>query len=121
MAIYLALSGNIRFLARTMSEYRFRSNKHATRYNIFSKEATQKEAEEFVKMLEVIRDYTDNDEYKILIEEKIRASINGLEALRNQSDEQYYKELRKNERIFDIKLFIRAHFKGLYRSIVNRK
>lgn len=121
MALYLSLNGKIRFLAKTMSVYRFRSSQYATRANIFSKRAMINETEGIIEVFKKIKGYIKDDRKKELVENKISALSLGLESLKNMTDEQYNKGMRKQERMLDMKLYVRSHFKRLYKIIINRK
>ena len=121
MAIYLSLNGKIRFLARTMSTYRFRSSKYATRANVFSREAMIKDTKGSIESLRAIREYISDAQRRKLVDNKISASSTGLDSLLKMTDEEYNNDLKKQERLLDIKLFIRAHFRWLYKKIVSRK
>lgn len=121
MAIYLSLNGKIRFLARIMSMYRFRSSKYATRNNVFSRRAMLRENEGTIEGLKKIKDYIRDDDKKNLVEKKIQEALAGLEVLKNTTDEQYNKAIIKHEKLFDLKLFIRSHFRGIYTLIVSSR
>lgn len=121
MAIYLSLNGRIVFLNRTMSVYRFRSGKHATRANVFSRKAMIADTKGSIEGLKKIRDYIDDDNRRQMVEDRIKASYERLEALLNMSDEEYGNRLIKQEHMLDIKLFIRSHFRTLYKMLVCRR
>lgn len=121
MALYIALTGKIRFLSRNMSVYRFRSGKYATRANVFSRVAMINDTKGYIENLEKIRDYIIDANKKSLVEDRIEASYKGLDSLLNITDEEYEKRLLKQERMLDIKLFVRSHFRALYKIIVCRR
>jgi len=121
MALYLSLSGKIRFLASVMSEYRFRSGKYATRANVFSKEKMIRELVCSIDELREIKDYVKDDDQKELIEKKINSVLAGVESLGKMTDEQYNKGLKKQEYLLDIKLFVRSHIRWFYKMIISRR
>ena len=121
MAMYLSLNGKIRFLARNMSVYRFRSGKHATRANVFSHKAILAELEGTIAVLGKIRDYIKDENRKVLVDRKISTMLAGIESLRSMTDEEYNKSVKKQEILFDLKLFVRAYFRRIYQRIVYRR
>ena len=121
MAIYLALNGKIRFLNRNMSVYRFRSGKYATRANVFSRKAMIADTKGAIENMEKIRDYINDANRKKIVKDRIEASYEALDSLSNISDEEYEKRLLKQERMLDIKLFVRSHFRVLYKLIICRR
>lgn len=121
MAIYLALNGKIRFLNRNMSVYRFRSGKYATRANVFSRKAMIADTKGSIENMEKIRDFINDANRKKIVKDRIEASYEALDSLSNISDEEYEKRLLKQERMLDIKLFVRSHFRVLYKLIICRR
>ncbi len=120
MAIYLALVGKIRFIAKTMSVYRFRSSEFATRANTRSRQKLLEEYKQTVENLNQVHDYVDSEKKK-LVQVRIDGYIEGIKHLENISDEQYLSESKRLERNNGIKLFIRANFQGLYKILKEKQ
>lgn len=120
MAIYLSLNGKIRFINRVMSEYRFRSSKYATRSNVFCRETMIRDIEGSIEELQSVKVYLTDESRKKLVDNKISESLDYLKTIQKMKDEEYDKFIRKREKMFDLKLFIRSHFKKVYK-IIKRK
>ncbi len=120
MAIYLSLGGKIRFIAKTMSVYRFRSGEFATRANTKSRKKLLDEYKQTVDNLKLIYDYVDSGKKK-LVQARLNGYLEGIKYLENMSDEKYLSKSKRLERNNWIKLFVRANFQWLYKILKDKQ
>jgi len=118
LAIYLALSGKIRFLNRIMSVYRVETVSSWTKSNIVNTHKNALGCYSFAEMLEAVNEYT-NYEYKHVLEPLVlKNEYLGLffdgkySKLRKGPYDQIYKSKPLS---YKIKTYVKQYFSGAYR------